>query len=81
MTDMSVFKVICTFLIGILGPFLCYIVVYGSIFLINRAYLQIKAIRFRKRIAKAKSKKDEDDFEDIEVDIVTSYDKKDEQEE
>lgn len=76
MADMNTVKVICTFVIGIMGPVLCYILVYGSIFLINRVYLQIKAMRFRKRITKANLKKDEDEFDEIEVDIASSYDKR-----
>lgn len=73
---MDITKIIGTIAIGVLGPLLCYILVYGSISLMKYVYLSIKAICFRKKMMKANTKKKEDEFSDIDdniqVDIVSS---------
>lgn len=55
----------------ILGPILCYILVYGSSFIFSYIHLRIKAKRFQKKIHKAQDK-NVDDLEDIKVEIYDS---------
>ena len=74
-------KTIVAILLGITGPILCYIAVYGSASLIRRIYLLIKARRFKQRMDKARENMSKDDFDDIEVEVVTSYNKDNEMEE
>lgn len=74
-------KTIVTLLLGIAGPILCYIAVYGSASLIRRIYLLIKARKFKQRMDIARANMETDDFDDIEVEVVTSYDKNNETEE
>ena len=41
-----------TALLGILGPILCYIFVYGGTEIVKRVYLLLKALRFKKKMKK-----------------------------
>ena len=58
-------KTIVTLLLGIAGPILCY----------------IAARKFKQRMDIARANMETDDFDDIEVEVVTSYDKNNETEE
>lgn len=71
MANTEIVKAISLIFIGIAGPTLCYFLVNGSVFLVNHVWLFIKAKRFRKRIQKYR--KEEDDFDEIEVDAISSY--------
>ena len=67
---MTILKYIGIFLLGIGGPILCYILVYGSILVCKYAILRIKAKRFRKRVKKMESNLNKDDLDAIEVEVV-----------
>jgi hypothetical protein len=69
----DIIETIGTLLLGITGPILCYIIVYGSVFIFNRIYLHMKAKKFYKHIAKTREKMGKDCFDDIEVEVIASY--------
>lgn len=71
---MSISELISVLILGVLGPFLCYLIVYGSTSIIKLIILICKQRRFHKRMEKAKSQMNEDDFDDIEVEVYTSED-------
>ena len=71
-----VLKRVAILILGILGPILCYIIVYGFFEVIRIISLQIKARRFKKRMEIANANKERDEFgdieDDVEVEIITS---------
>ena len=83
MSSQIVFERIALVLLGVLGPILCYVIVYGFFGIIRVISIKIKSRRFKKRmeIANANKEKDEfDDIDDIEVDVVTSIERNEEEE-
>ena len=78
MLSQIIIECIALVLLGIIGPILCFVVVYGLFDVLKILNIKIKSMRFKRRMRIANEKKKdefEDIDEDIEVEVITSIDR------